>query len=222
MARVLCRAHRAPRPAGTLIGVAGFLALAAFTELCFVFRYRFALRLGEAVVHDLRDDGLRAPACACRSSFFSARAGRRAGRAHHLGHRRRAHRRPGRRVRVDRAGGDGADLGGADDLLRLAAVPGRRDHGAGRVDAGAPAARPAGPGAPRSAGELLARDRDAGRERGRHPRDPELRAREGQRRAVRGAGPRSRDATTWAPPATARSSSRCWNGTASSSCRWCW
>ena len=28
---------------------------AAFTELCFVFRYRFALRLGEAVVHDLRD-----------------------------------------------------------------------------------------------------------------------------------------------------------------------
>ena len=28
--------------------------------------------------------------------------------------------------------------------------------------------------------------------------------------------------TTWAPPATARSSSRCSNGTASSSCRWCW
>ena len=55
MARVLAGpiAHR--DPSGTAIGIAGFLALAAFTELCFVFRYRFALRLGEAVVHDLRD-----------------------------------------------------------------------------------------------------------------------------------------------------------------------
>jgi ATP-binding cassette subfamily B protein len=55
MARVLAGpiAHR--DAAGTAIGIAGFLALAAFTELCFVFRYRFALRLGEAVVHDLRD-----------------------------------------------------------------------------------------------------------------------------------------------------------------------
>ena len=55
MARVLAGpiAHR--DPAGTAIGIAGFLAFAAFTELCFVFRYRFALRLGEAVVHDLRD-----------------------------------------------------------------------------------------------------------------------------------------------------------------------
>ena len=55
MARVLAGpiAHR--DPSGTAIGIAGFLAGAAFTELCFVFRYRFALRLGEAVVHDLRD-----------------------------------------------------------------------------------------------------------------------------------------------------------------------
>jgi ATP-binding cassette, subfamily B, bacterial len=55
MARVLAGpiAHR--DPSGTAIGIAGFLALAAFTELCFVLRYRFALRLGEAVVHDLRD-----------------------------------------------------------------------------------------------------------------------------------------------------------------------
>ena len=51
-----CRAHRAPRRRRHRVGIAGFLALAAFTELCFVFRYRFALRLGEAVVHDLRDD----------------------------------------------------------------------------------------------------------------------------------------------------------------------
>jgi len=40
---------------GTLLGVAGFLALAAFTEYCFIYRSRLALRLGEAVVHDLRN-----------------------------------------------------------------------------------------------------------------------------------------------------------------------
>jgi ATP-binding cassette subfamily B protein len=56
IARVLSGpiAHR--DAAGTLAGVAGYLAFAAFTELCFVYRYRLALRLGEAVVHDLRDD----------------------------------------------------------------------------------------------------------------------------------------------------------------------
>ncbi len=45
-------AHRDPR--GTVWGVLGFLAFAAFTEWCFVYRMRFALRLGESVVHDLR------------------------------------------------------------------------------------------------------------------------------------------------------------------------
>ena len=56
LARVLSGpiAHR--DAAGTLAGVAAFLVAAAFTEFCFVYRYRFALRLGEAVVHDLRDD----------------------------------------------------------------------------------------------------------------------------------------------------------------------
>jgi ATP-binding cassette subfamily B protein len=39
---------------GTLLGVAGLLAFAGFTEFCFVYRMRFALRLGEAVVQDLR------------------------------------------------------------------------------------------------------------------------------------------------------------------------
>ncbi len=38
----------------TLFGVAGFLALAGFTEFCFVYRSRCALQLGELVVHDLR------------------------------------------------------------------------------------------------------------------------------------------------------------------------
>jgi ATP-binding cassette subfamily B protein len=42
-------------PGGTLLGVAGFLAFALFTEVCFVFRMRTALQLGEAVVRDLRD-----------------------------------------------------------------------------------------------------------------------------------------------------------------------
>jgi ATP-binding cassette, subfamily B, bacterial len=39
---------------GTVIGVAGYLALTGFTSLCFVYRQRLALLLGEAVVHDLR------------------------------------------------------------------------------------------------------------------------------------------------------------------------
>ncbi|HEY1535585.1 MAG TPA: ABC transporter ATP-binding protein, partial [Polyangiaceae bacterium] len=38
------------------LGVLGFLGLAAITEVGFVFRSRFALRLGEAVVHDLRNE----------------------------------------------------------------------------------------------------------------------------------------------------------------------
>ena len=56
MARVISGpiAHR-DMP-GTIAGTLGFLALAAFTEICFVFRSRLALRLGEAVVHDLRND----------------------------------------------------------------------------------------------------------------------------------------------------------------------
>ena len=41
---------------GTLRGVVGFLALAAVTEIGFVYRARLALRLGEAVVHDLRNE----------------------------------------------------------------------------------------------------------------------------------------------------------------------
>ena len=47
-------AHRDAR--GGVLGVAGFVALVAFTEYCFVFRSRFALLLGEAVVHDLRNE----------------------------------------------------------------------------------------------------------------------------------------------------------------------
>src|SRR5262245_53717388 len=52
MARVLSGPIARRDAAGTLAGIAGFLAVAALTELCFVYRARFALRLGEAVVHD--------------------------------------------------------------------------------------------------------------------------------------------------------------------------
>ncbi len=41
---------------GTVRGVLELFAFAAFTEFCFVFRARYALELGEAVVHDLRND----------------------------------------------------------------------------------------------------------------------------------------------------------------------
>jgi len=43
-------------PNGTLWAVLGWLAFVAFTEFCFVYRSRFALELGEAVVHDLRHE----------------------------------------------------------------------------------------------------------------------------------------------------------------------
>jgi ATP-binding cassette subfamily B protein len=47
-------AHR--DASGTLGGVAAFFALSVLTELCFVYRMRYALMLGEAVVHDLRNE----------------------------------------------------------------------------------------------------------------------------------------------------------------------
>jgi ATP-binding cassette, subfamily B, bacterial len=56
MARVLSGPIARRDAAGTAVGVLGFLALAALTEVCFVFRGRLALRLGEAVVHDVRND----------------------------------------------------------------------------------------------------------------------------------------------------------------------
>ena len=55
---------------GTALGVLGFLALSALTELCFVYRMRFALRLGELVVHDLRNE-IYAHLLRMPMSFFS-------------------------------------------------------------------------------------------------------------------------------------------------------
>jgi ATP-binding cassette subfamily B protein len=56
MARVLSGPVARRDVRGTILGAVAFIALAAVTELCFVYRSRFALRLGEAVVHDLRND----------------------------------------------------------------------------------------------------------------------------------------------------------------------
>jgi len=47
-------AHKDQR--GALWGVAAFVAFVVFTEYCFSHRIRFALRLGEAVVHDMRNE----------------------------------------------------------------------------------------------------------------------------------------------------------------------
>jgi ABC-type multidrug transport system fused ATPase/permease subunit len=44
---------------GVLWGAAGFLVFAAFTQLCFHYRQRLALELGEAVIHDIRNDIFR-------------------------------------------------------------------------------------------------------------------------------------------------------------------
>jgi ATP-binding cassette subfamily B protein len=56
MARVISGPIARRDFSGTVAGTIGFLALAAFTEICFVYRARLALRLGEAVVHDLRNE----------------------------------------------------------------------------------------------------------------------------------------------------------------------
>ena len=44
--------------AGIWRGVAGFLLFAAFTQICFYFRQKLAMELGESVIHDLRKDML--------------------------------------------------------------------------------------------------------------------------------------------------------------------
>jgi ATP-binding cassette subfamily B protein len=55
-ARVISGPITQADPRGIVLGVAGYLAFAGFTEFCFVYRMRCALRLGEAVVQDLRHE----------------------------------------------------------------------------------------------------------------------------------------------------------------------
>lgn len=70
--------HRDAR--GILLGTVGFAGLVAVTNLLFHFRYRYALELGEAVIHDLRNAVfahiLRMP----MSFFDTSKAGRIIGR----------------------------------------------------------------------------------------------------------------------------------------------
>ena len=67
-------------PRGTTLGVAGFLLLAAVTEIGFVYRARYALRLGEAVVHDLRNEIYRHLLSLPMSFFKRTQVGRLIGR----------------------------------------------------------------------------------------------------------------------------------------------
>jgi ATP-binding cassette subfamily B protein len=55
-ARVISGPIAGKNPSGTLLWVLGFLAFAGLTEYCFIYRMRCALRLGEAVVQDLRNE----------------------------------------------------------------------------------------------------------------------------------------------------------------------
>jgi ATP-binding cassette subfamily B protein len=56
--------------AGLVLGTAGFLALAAFTQFVFMYRVKLALELGEAVICDLRND-LFAHLQRLTASFFN-------------------------------------------------------------------------------------------------------------------------------------------------------
>lgn len=62
--------------AGVARGVAGFLTLAAFTQVVMHFRQRLALELGESVVHDLRRDMFAHLQCMPMSFFARTKLGR--------------------------------------------------------------------------------------------------------------------------------------------------
>ncbi len=70
--------HRDPR--GILFGSLGFAALAAFTNWTFHYRYRLALELGEAVIHDLRGEVFRHLMSLPMSFFNKTKVGRIIGR----------------------------------------------------------------------------------------------------------------------------------------------
>ena len=82
--------------------------LAGFTEVCFVFRMRLALRLGEAVVHDLRNQ-IYGHLLTLADELFQAHSNRSFDRPRHLGRGRGARGRSGRRVREHGAGRQHAD-----------------------------------------------------------------------------------------------------------------
>ncbi|MEI6712657.1 MAG: ABC transporter ATP-binding protein [Verrucomicrobiota bacterium] len=65
---------------GILLGALGFAALAAFTNFTFHFRYRYALQLGEAVIHDIRAAVFRHVMQMPMSFFDTTKVGRIIGR----------------------------------------------------------------------------------------------------------------------------------------------
>lgn len=67
-------------PSGILWGAAGFAALAALTNFLFHFRYRYALTLGEAVIHDLRAEVFRHVLKMPMAFFDTTKVGRIIGR----------------------------------------------------------------------------------------------------------------------------------------------
>src|SRR5207244_10252570 len=70
--------HRDPH--GIVLGAIGFAALAAFTNYTFHYRYRYALELGEAVIHDMRSDVFRHLMRMPMSFFNKTKIGRIIGR----------------------------------------------------------------------------------------------------------------------------------------------
>ena len=70
--------HRDPR--GIVLGALGFALLTAFTNWAFHYRYRYALELGEAVIHDMRGDVFRHLMRMPMSFFNRTKVGRIIGR----------------------------------------------------------------------------------------------------------------------------------------------
>ena len=87
----------------------------------FHFRQRFALELGEAVVHDMRSE-LFAKLMTHADVVFQPDQVRPHHQPDDLGHRQRARWRAGRGVRAGRAGVADDRLGGADGVVRLETV----------------------------------------------------------------------------------------------------
>ncbi len=67
-------------PVGIIYGTLGFAALAAFTNMMFHFRYKLALVLGEAVIHDLRLEVVRHVLRMPMAFFDTTKTGRIIGR----------------------------------------------------------------------------------------------------------------------------------------------
>ncbi|MEK0447114.1 MAG: hypothetical protein RLZZ399_2435 [Verrucomicrobiota bacterium] len=80
MAEVINGPIERRNPSGIFLGALGFAGLVAFTNIMFHFRYRLALELGEAVIHDLRAEVFRHVLAMPMSYFVRTKVGRIIGR----------------------------------------------------------------------------------------------------------------------------------------------